>query len=221
MKCFVCGHRKGKRSCPAGNALICAQCCGEKRVLEIDCPETCGYLAEGRAREGTQERQRQIRGKSQSYLMQYERTTSRFKEFLSLLEYNFGDERRVSRDLKDLDVAEALDLLLKTLRTEERGILYEQTSGDLRVEALRRRIRDVVETQRHPQQQQQDPYSIAEAPESMKLGDVIECLQFLRDLVEEHLKDPAALSYVDLLYRLLPRGETVHDSAPSIIVPGR
>jgi len=220
MKCIVCGQRKGKRSCPAENALICTQCCGEKRVLEIDCPESCVYLAEGRAHEGSQERLRQIRGKSQSYLAKYERVTLQFKEFLSYMEYNFGDERRASRDLKDRDVAEALDQVLKTLRTEEKGVLYEQTSGDLRVESLRRRIRDVVEAQRHPQRQR-DGFLIAQPPEPMKLGDVIECLQFLRDVVEEHLKDRSSLSYIDLLYRLLPRRGAVEDSTPSIIIPGR
>ena len=48
MKCGLCDQRKAKRSCPAKSALICAQCCGEKRILEIDCPETCEYLKAGR-----------------------------------------------------------------------------------------------------------------------------------------------------------------------------
>ena len=51
MKCILCEKRKAKRSCPAKDTQICPQCCGEKRVLEIECPESCEYLKAGRERE--------------------------------------------------------------------------------------------------------------------------------------------------------------------------
>lgn len=47
-KCHVCDQRKGKRPCPARSAPICARCCAQNRVVEIDCPVDCPFLgAEG------------------------------------------------------------------------------------------------------------------------------------------------------------------------------
>ena len=44
MSCSLCGRRKGKRACPARGAEICSQCCGTKRLVEVDCPPDCAYL---------------------------------------------------------------------------------------------------------------------------------------------------------------------------------
>jgi len=43
-KCLYCEQRKGKRSCPALNGLICSQCCGSHRVVSIACPADCVFL---------------------------------------------------------------------------------------------------------------------------------------------------------------------------------
>jgi hypothetical protein len=42
--CSYCQQRKGKRTCPALGAMICAPCCGRHRLQEIDCPSDCTYL---------------------------------------------------------------------------------------------------------------------------------------------------------------------------------
>lgn len=42
--CVHCHGRKGKRSCPALNGTICSACCGEYRLVEIQCPSDCRYL---------------------------------------------------------------------------------------------------------------------------------------------------------------------------------
>ncbi len=44
--CVYCKKRKGKRNCPALRGMICSQCCGEKRIKFIPCPETCPVLKE-------------------------------------------------------------------------------------------------------------------------------------------------------------------------------
>ena len=43
-KCLSCSERKGKRSCPALEGMICSQCSGSKREVEIKCPPDCSYL---------------------------------------------------------------------------------------------------------------------------------------------------------------------------------
>ncbi len=45
--CVYCHARKGKRSCPALNGLICSTCCGENRLTKINCPADCPYLEAG------------------------------------------------------------------------------------------------------------------------------------------------------------------------------
>ena len=42
--CVHCRGRKGKRACPALNGKICSACCGEHRLVEIQCPSDCQYL---------------------------------------------------------------------------------------------------------------------------------------------------------------------------------
>ena len=46
-RCVYCKQRKGKRSCPALNGLICSQCCGEHRIVRVSCPTDCVYLGTG------------------------------------------------------------------------------------------------------------------------------------------------------------------------------
>ena len=144
MRCVLCDGRKGKRFCPAKNALICPQCCGEKRILEIDCPETCEYLKTGRVHETSQETQRWFRTSDPVKIQKYRRVMKEFEPFVSHLEYLLAAARRSSRDLRDQDAAEALDLILSTLRTEESGLIYERASSDLRVDSLRREIWDLT-----------------------------------------------------------------------------
>ena len=47
--CPLCGVRKAKRDCPALGQRICAVCCATKRLKEINCPDTCVYLASARS----------------------------------------------------------------------------------------------------------------------------------------------------------------------------
>src|ERR1700704_4766830 len=46
--CPLCGQRKARRGCPALDKQICAVCCGTKRLVQIECPPDCAYLAVAR-----------------------------------------------------------------------------------------------------------------------------------------------------------------------------
>jgi hypothetical protein len=48
-KCIYCHQKKGKRSCPALNGLICSGCCGEHRGRAIACPIDCPYFVDHEA----------------------------------------------------------------------------------------------------------------------------------------------------------------------------
>jgi len=43
-KCVYCQQKKGKRSCPALQGVICSGCCGEHRGRGISCPVDCPYF---------------------------------------------------------------------------------------------------------------------------------------------------------------------------------
>jgi hypothetical protein len=205
MKCAICDQKKAKRSCPAQNGLICPQCCGEKRVIEIDCPESCEYLKSGRQREMEDFASRLRRRSPESY-----ERTQRFlavhQDVLARLEYILARERLSDRNLTDKDVVEAIRVLLETYRTEDKGVLYEKTCEDLRVEALRRELRKTIEVLRNPDNKEKgivDPTSAR-----LQLSAAIDCLEFIQSLAKSYLEDRSSLSgYIDFLARLFPRQE--------------
>ncbi len=213
MKCPLCSRRKGKRACPAKSTVICAQCCGEKRILEIDCPESCEYLQVGRDHESRVQRTRHLFTADPAKLEKRRRVFTEYQGLVAHVESTLAEERRLTRDLGDKDVAEALDLLLATLRTEEKGILYERVSSDLRVDGLRRRLRETLDAHLNPREQ---------GVERLRIGQAIECLEVIRDVVSSHMEaGPSELSYVDFLARLMPRPRNSAASGSSIIIPGR
>lgn len=205
MKCDLCDLKKAKRHCPAKNGWICSQCCGEKRVLEIDCPETCAYLISARGRE-VEDYARRVRTLDPKDYDRNSRVLHNNRDVVANLEYIIARERLSSRDLRDRDVAQAIDVLLDTYRTEDNGVLYEKISEDLRVESLRRELRKVIESLRNPEGEAKgivDPKSTR-----LQLGAAIDCLETIRSLVGAYESGRNSTSgYVDFLARVLPRKE--------------
>jgi hypothetical protein len=215
MKCFLCDQKKAKRFCPAKNGLICPQCCGEKRILDIDCPESCGYLKSGRERE-VEDYGRHFRGLDPGALEKYQRLLAAHQDVVAQIEFVIARDRLSDRSLTDKDVAEAIAVLLDTYRTEDNGVLYEKTSEDLRIEALRRTLRTTVESLRNPEGQEGrgivDPKTTR-----LALTVAIDCLEFVRSMATAYMEDrDSASGYVDFLARLFPREEK---RASSIVMP--
>lgn len=206
MRCVLCGRKKAKRFCPAKNEQICPQCCGEKRVLEIDCPEACVYLKAGRERD-VADYSRRLHSLDLTGREKASRVLQQHKNVVAHLEYTLGRERLLSRDLQDRDVVLAVDVLLETYRTEDKGILYEKTSDDLRIEPIRRELRKVVESFRNPGGEKGkgivDPQNTR-----LPLGAAIECLEYVRSMAAAYMEDRHAVTgYVDFLARVVPREE--------------
>ena len=206
MKCGWCDLKRAKRHCPAKSALICPQCCGEKRVLEIECPENCPYLIAGRARE-VADYTRRIGTLDSSDHDRNSRVFRDYQDVIAHLEYTIARERMSSRDLRDRDVMQAVDILLDTYRTEDKGVLYEKTSEDLRIEPLRRELRKAIESLRNPEGEAKgivDPQSVR-----LRLSVAIDCLECIRSMVVAYQSDKRSSSgYVDFLARVLPRKDT-------------
>jgi hypothetical protein len=214
MKCVLCDKRKAKRPCPAKGALICAQCCGEKRVLQMDCPETCTYLRAGRERE-SEDYRRHLQRMDPADQEKSRRILQEYQDVIAHLEYALARQRLLVRDLTDRDVVEAAGVLLATYRTEDKGILYENTSDNLRIESLRRELRETVESHRNPEGEREK--GIVDSQNvRLPLHAAMDCLEYIRSLAGVYLKDRRSDSgYVDSLARMIPKGEKQH----SIILP--
>jgi len=214
MKCVLCEKRKAKRTCPAKEGSICAPCCGEKRVLEVDCPETCAYLKAGREHESSEFAKRLQSGDP----LEQEKNRqilSENRDVIAHLEYTIAQHRLVGRGLTDRDAFKAVALLLDAYRTEDKGVLYEKTSDDLRVESLRKELREIIEKYRNPEADHADG-AVEPKRARMKLRDTIECLEFLHFMIAAYSKDRGSENcYVDFLARMTPKRET----GSSIIMP--
>ena len=125
MKCILCEQRKAKRYCPAKRTYICAICCGEKRGVEINCPLDCVYYIEGeKYQQDKITRQRIMKEGTEPYIRRAE-LYSKNPEIFAKIELTLVGLFRNDNKLKNEEVAEALELVLKTLDTEKKGILYE------------------------------------------------------------------------------------------------
>jgi hypothetical protein len=122
-------------ACPALKTEICSLCCGTRRRRTVACPEDCGFLKHGRAyqelRVGNTEPLKKARELSPEYVNALD---------LSILEIR----NTRFRDLLDREVREALENVLKTVETGEKGLIYEYRSPDPRIQILSDGIKRVV-----------------------------------------------------------------------------
>lgn len=137
------------------------------------------------------------------------------QDALGRLEYTLGLERLSSPGLGDQDLVKTLDLLLDTYRTESKGVLYEKTSEDLRVEPLRKQLRSMIESLRNPEGEQGkgiiDPKSTR-----LPLSGAIDCLEFIRSMAQAYMESSHSdIGYLDFLARITPREQ----KRGSILIP--
>lgn len=131
MTCPLCRSRQARRQCPALSQTICPVCCGTKRLVEIDCPDDCGYLASARRHPPAQlqrERDRDVSLLWPALATLSERQSRFFFLFQSLAARLPQDPLR---PLRDEDVAAAAAALATTLESAARGVIYEQQPDSL------------------------------------------------------------------------------------------
>jgi len=135
MTCPLCQKRKGKRSCPARHASICSTCCGQKRVVEIDCPPDCAYLTgahaagwDGRARD--RERDGRRIGPHATELGEGQ------LRLLLLALAGLVSLHSQRAELDDPLVLQAVEAVRKSVETRERGVIYDHAPADARAASL-------------------------------------------------------------------------------------
>ena len=136
MQCPLCGHRKGRRDCPALGRTICPGCCGTKRLVEIQCPSDCGYLASAREHPAAIVRRQQALDVAR-VLPAIRHLTERQYQLFFLFHSTIARHRpRGLVRLVDDDLAQAAGALAATLETSSRGVIYEHAAQSPVAEAL-------------------------------------------------------------------------------------
>jgi hypothetical protein len=145
MVCPLCGERKAKRACPALNKLICAVCCGTKRLVEIKCPSDCVYLTSAKAHPPAvvQKQLEQDRALLLPLLGGMSERQARLFLMIAALIARYHDENAFQK-LRDEDITLAAQALAATLETSAKGILYEHRPGTLPAERLLTQLKALV-----------------------------------------------------------------------------
>ena len=125
MTCRLCGQRRARRACPALGHDICAVCCGTKRLGEIQCPASCGYLAAAREHPPAPavRRQRQDLDTLTQIVRDFNQRQSQI--FFLTATFIVRYQPPELQPLVDEDVAEAAAALAATFETSARGVIYE------------------------------------------------------------------------------------------------
>ena len=136
MKCFLCNERKAKRYCPAKTRYICAVCCGEKRGIEINCPDDCRYFINGQNYQ--QKKITNLRIKKDG-IVAYQKKAELYRkdpQLFAKIEFALVDAYNQNNRLLNEDVVSALQIVLKTLKSESKGLLYKHKSEDMVINDL-------------------------------------------------------------------------------------
>jgi len=209
--CPLCRERKGKRRCPARDALICSPCCGAKRLVEIDCPSDCRFLTGAHApgwNGAERGYQRDLRR-----LAPHVRDLSEARQQLSFLAVvGIAGIRAARRDLTDAVLREAVVALRRTVETRTHGVLFEHAAGDARAQGIVHELQAGVEAKGERGQ-----------PVAPDDADLLAALRALEAALAATLEERAgATAFLDTATRLAARfgaRPAAAASAPRIVLP--
>lgn len=183
-------------------------------MIEIACPESCHYLTE--AREQTAKREGDLRLKEMMVAGKPPQMLSELSmDMISLIYGSIVNAQRnpegvPTRDLKDEEILEAVDLVFKNFRTEESGLIYQHMSPSARVDKVSRSIRTMIDNM-VGQDTQEGPVT---------RNATIKALEFVRGELEAHIKradgNPSSRNFLLYIALFVPWPKAAFE--PRIIV---
>ena len=142
--CPLCGVRKAKRDCPALGQRICAVCCATKRLKEINCPDTCVYLASARSHPAAIVQRRQERDLGFLLPLISDLTEPQASLVLLFRSALLNHAAQAIPALLDVDVAEAAAAVAATLETARKGVIYQHEPTSIPAQRLATVFREAV-----------------------------------------------------------------------------
>jgi hypothetical protein len=196
MQCPLCGSRKARRACPALNKDICSVCCGTKRITEISCPPTCGYLTTAREHPAAVVRRQQERDVAALLPIIQTLTERQYQLFVFLFQTVIAPHKPEGfARLIDDDVAEAAEAVAKTLETAARGVIYEHTAQTVTAQRLANELKALLADMR------QKGAKVSDREAALVLRTIEKGAREVR-----HVADGGDTAYLTLMARLLPQG---------------
>jgi len=132
--CPLCGNRRARRGCPAVGQQICAVCCGTKRLVEINCPADCVWLASAREHPPAARVRQQERDRARLMPLMLDFSERQVQLFFLLANFIARYEPPELQPLFDEDVEEGAGALASTFETASRGVIYEHRAASLSAE---------------------------------------------------------------------------------------
>jgi hypothetical protein len=216
MLCPLCSTRAAKRRCPALHQDICAVCCGTKRLVEIRCPDDCGYLASAR-RHPAASVQRQHELDVALLLPAMAGFTDRQSRFFFLFQsIALRHPSDPLRPVLDADIADAAATTAATLETASRGVIYEPAATALNAQQLAGAFAHAFE---EIVQQVQGPRTPLERDAAKALRGIEDAARRVGPIAGD-----TRMGYLGLIRRILgaqdaPTAGAPSDPGPSIILP--
>ena len=142
--CPLCGTRRARRGCPAVGKQICAVCCGTKRLVQIQCPADCAYLASAREHPAAvvvRQQHQDVSFVGQALRDFSDRQSELFFLIVSsLVKYQAPELQSIVDD----DVADAMAALAGTFETAARGVIYDHRPASLPAERLVAALKPII-----------------------------------------------------------------------------
>jgi hypothetical protein len=166
-------------------------------MIELACPESCVYLHEARAQVG--ERESKLRTADDAFARAGRSITEGTVPILLMIERGIVDAHRgltgtPVRELKDVEIREAIENAARNLQTEESGLIYEHHTPSPRIDEVSRRIRVALD-----EFNQQVP-----AEHRPRRSDILKMLNVTRAAVDLHIRrgedDRSYLRHISLYF---------------------
>jgi hypothetical protein len=188
--------RPPRRHCPALEREICAPCCGEGREETISCPLECEYLREARRHE----KQRELDGRQMPHpeieltdkVMQQNQPLAIVTGRLLLV------AALEVQGTVDADMGEALDALVRTMKTADSGLVYETRPSNGIAAAVMAQFQDEMAKFREHIAEQSGSHSVRDK-------DLLAVLVFWQRMEWQHHNGRRrSRSFIESLYGVLP-----------------
>ena len=154
-KCLSCSERKGKRSCPALEGMICSQCCGSKREVEIQCPPDCSYLAHSKQFLTEKHDSRQL-ADFERQMKSIIGNEGMYMDILQNIEFAIVEPYREGRNITDRDVQTALEYLMEVGKAQLNLPSNPQSELPFKIQSIVDSIEDVLEMRKSIVGQKED-----------------------------------------------------------------